>query len=459
MKRLLIVDDELGSRESLKAVFAREYEVFLAEDASGALKRLGESRVDLVLLDVMLPEKDGVTLLREVQAIYPDIPVIMVSGAQAVRPVVEAMKAGAYDFITKPFDVQDLRRLVVRALESSTLKRRVEVLEDDVAREFPVHGIIGQSPSFQRAMESVRKAAESDATVLIGGESGTGKELVARQLHALSPRRDEPFVAVHCAALPETLMESELFGHEKGAFTSADTRKPGRFDLAGSGTLFFDEVSEMTLSTQVKLLRVIQEREYMRVGGTQVIRTNARIVAATAKNLGEEVRARRFRDDLYYRLNVVPVQLPPLRERVEDIPLLAHYFLLFFRRSMNTTARDFAPETMERMLRYSWPGNVREMRNLVERMLVLSGHEALIQPNALPDELFGPESGSTPRRPGGAQSLAAAVDTFERDLVMNALKQAGGVQTRAAEILGTTRRILKYRMDKLNLNGFHTSET
>jgi DNA-binding NtrC family response regulator len=458
MKRLLIVDDELGSRESLRAVFSKDYRVFLAEDAATALKRLGEERVDLVLLDVMMPEKDGVSLLREARTLYPDIPFIMVSASTSVRPVVEAIRAGADDFIAKPFDVEELRRLAARAIENHALKRRVEVLQDDIEREFPVHGIVGQAAAFRRALDAVRKAAESDATVLISGESGTGKELVARQLHAMSARREEPFVAVHCAALPETLMESELFGHEKGAFTSADTRKPGRFDLAGSGTLFFDEVSEMTLATQVKLLRVIQEREYMRVGGTQVIRTNARIVAATARDLAGEVKARRFRDDLYYRLNVVPVTLPPLRERLDDIPLLAHYFLHVFRRNMNSVARDFAPDTLDLMMRYAWPGNIRELRNLVERMLVLNGHQPLIQPDALPDEFFAGDRYTVTRHAIGAPSLAEAVNNFERDLVLNALKQANGVQTRAAELLGTTRRILKYRMDKLNISGVHDPE-
>ncbi|MGQ9663603.1 MAG: sigma-54-dependent transcriptional regulator, partial [Kiritimatiellia bacterium] len=315
MKHILVVDDEQGPRESLKAIFSPKYEVYLAESAERARRILVEKPVDLVLLDVIMPREDGISFLREIRADYPEIPVIMISAYPSVRPVVEAMRVGAFDYVTKPFDVEELHLIVHRALESATLQRRVATLESDLAREFPVDSIVGRDPSFLAALEDVKKAARTDATVLIVGESGTGKELVARLLHALSDRKNEPFVAVHCGALPESLMESELFGYEKGAFTNATHMKPGRFDLAGSGTLFLDEVGEMSLATQVKLLRVLQEREFMRIGGTRVIRTNARIVAATAKNLRTEVQVGEFRDDLFYRLSVVPVSLPPLRQR------------------------------------------------------------------------------------------------------------------------------------------------
>ena len=458
MKRLLIVDDDFGSRESLRQTFSRLYQVSVADSPSAALAVLRERPVDMVLLDVMMPEKDGVTFLRELQGLYPDLPCVMVSASAAVRPVVEAMRAGAYDFVIKPFDVAEIRRIVNRTIETHALRRRVEVLQNEVAREYPVNDLVGKSPAFLKALADTAKAAESDATVLIEGESGTGKELIARRLHMLSHRRDEPFVPVHCAALPETLLESELFGHEKGAFTGADARRQGRFDLAGSGTIFFDEIGEMTLPTQVKLLRVLQEREYMRVGGSQVIRTNARVVTATSRNLAEEIRERRFRDDLYYRLNVIPVHLPPLRERPEDIPLLARHFLGQLRSNMRAVAADFSDAAINLMLRYPWPGNVRELRNVVERVLVLHGRRDQLGPECLPDVFHGtPPAGAVPAQPEPAPApdasprLSDAVDAFERRLVVDALRKAEGVQTRAAELLGTTRRILNYRMQKLGI--------
>jgi DNA-binding NtrC family response regulator len=461
MKKILIVDDEIGSRESLKMVFSRDYQVILADSATVALNVLAEQRMDVVLLDVIMPEKDGLTLLKEAQNLYPDIPFIMISASTALRPVVEAIKAGASDFVAKPFDVTEIRRIVARAIETSVLRRKVELLQSDVAREFPVDGLVGQSDLFKKALDDIERAAKTDATVLICGASGTGKELMARRLHMLSARHEEPFVAVHCAALPESLIESELFGYEKGAFTNAAARHLGRFDLAGSGTLFFDEVSEMSLAIQVKLLRVLQEREYMRIGGTQMIHTEARIIAATTRDLAAEVKARRFRDDLFYRLNVVPIYLPPLRERTDDIPALAHHFLRCFKRTMSVETEDFAPETMPLLRRYAWPGNVRELRNIVERMLVLHGHHRLIGGDALPEEFHAVDPGALEpnhlapvEAPSGGEpgrTLRETVHAQERELIREALSQANGVQTRAAALLGTTRRILKYRMDKLHI--------
>ena len=451
MKHILIVDDEQGSRESLRLVFSQQYDTSLASSASEAMEAIARKRVDLVLLDVMMPQKDGVSLLKELHGLYPDLPVIMVSATTSVRPVVEAIRVGAFDFIRKPFDVAEIRHVVERTLESSALHRNVAILQTEISREFPVDNIIGASPAFAQAMEDARKAAETDATVLVYGESGTGKELIARLIHAASSRRDEPFVAVHCGSLPESLMESELFGHEKGAFTNADKRRLGRFDLAGSGTLFFDEVGEMTAPTQVKLLRVLQEREYMRVGGTQVIRTNARIVGATARDLRQAVAEKQFRDDLYYRLSVVPIRLPSLRERPDDIPVLCRYFLNQLRRTLNAVATDFEPDAMERLCRYAWPGNVRELRNVIERMLVLHGRNPTIRVEFLPEEI----QGTAPAAPPAGvmtSSLEEAVNRHERQLIEAALRVAGGVQTRAATLLGTTRRILKYRMEKLKIS-------
>jgi DNA-binding NtrC family response regulator len=451
MKQLLIVDDEIGTRESLKAIFATAFTVHTATRADEALKCLLSERVDLVMLDIMMPDKDGIATLSEIRDLYPDMPVIMVSALSDTRKVVEAVREGAYDYITKPFEIAEVRQTVHRALENNMLHRRVEVLEQEVAEQFPLREIVGESPAFKQALTNARKAAETDATILIYGESGTGKELLARMLHDASTRHDEPFVAVHCAALPESLMESELFGHEKGAFTNASQRKLGRFDLAGSGTLFFDEVGEMSPATQVKLLRVLQEREFMRIGGTHVIQTRARIVAATSRNLKTEVEEGRFRDDLFYRLSVVPITLPPLRERDGDIPRLTQYFLAEFRKRLRIHTRDFTPQAMTCLCRYAWPGNIRELRNIVERMLVLHGKEEFITETCLPPEFFPGEPSSKNSSETTPLSLEAAVNDFERQLVQQALEQAGGVQTRAADLLGTTRRILRYRMEKLNI--------
>jgi DNA-binding NtrC family response regulator len=458
MKHILVIDDELGPRESLKAVFAGRYTVTTAANHAEAMTALSQRTVDLVILDVILPDKDGIAILKEILGLYPRMPVVMISASTSVRPVVEAIQSGAYDYLPKPFDVEEVLHVVHRALESKRLKQQVEALETEVNREYPVQGIVGRSSAFMAAIDNIRKAAETDATVLITGESGTGKELAARLLHTLSSRRKEPFVAVHCAALPESLMESELFGHEKGAFTGADRQKPGRFDLAGSGTLFFDEVGEMPLTTQVKLLRVLQEREFMRVGGTRVIRTDARIVAATARELRDEIREERFRDDLYYRLSVVPVHLPPLRERQSDIPLLAEHFLAFFSQNIDTRLEGFSASALAAMSAYAWPGNIRELRNIIERIMVLHRRERMVEAAFLPEEIsahsdgVGAAAASPPPPPRDGRSLQETMDAFEKRIIEDALRETNGIQTRAAEKLGTTRRILRYRMEKLDID-------
>ena len=452
MKRVLVVDDEVGTRQSLNAIFSGTYDVSLAENAEMARRILSGEPVDLILLDVSMPDKDGISFLKDLQGIYPEVPVVMISALTSVKPVVEAMRGGAYDYVSKPFDVQEILRVARRAIDNSMLHRQVESLQTDVFREFPVNNIVGRSSAFLAALDDIRKAADTDATVLIHGESGTGKELAARLLHRSSARREEPFVAVHCASLSENLMESELFGHEKGAFTGADQQKPGRFDLAGSGTLFFDEVSEMTSSTQVKLLRVLQEREFMRVGGTRVIPTTARIVAATAKDLKNEVEKGRFRDDLYYRLSVVPAFLPPLRERQGDIPLLARHFLSFFRDVMDARVEGFEESAMELLEQYVWSGNVRELRNIVERLVVLHRRERLIKAEHLPDDFDHSRSSANVVMPSiEDKTLEEAVGAFEKLLLDAALRATGGVQTRAAKRLGTTRRILRYKMQRYGL--------
>ena len=462
MSKLLIVDDELGSREALRLIFSQEYTVLLAPTAEEAQTVLSREQVDIVLLDVVMPGRSGLDLLRQIHVQNPELPVIMVSASTAIQPVVEAIRLGAVDFVGKPFDVDNIRHVVRRSLETKRLHRQVAVLETELSAAFPTQEIVGRCPSFVAAMDQLVQASVTDATVLIQGESGTGKELAARLLHAQSPRRDEPFVAVHCASLPENLLESELFGHEKGAFTNADRQKPGRFELAGSGTLFFDEIGEMSVATQVKLLRVLQEREFMRVGGTRLIRTNARIVAATSRDLRKEVAEGLFREDLYYRLNVVQIRLPPLRERRDDIQLLLGHFLIRLGPALHAMTLGFDAEALGLLCAYSWPGNVRELRNVVERVLVLHGRELAISASKLPEEFHAesvcravetkePAVSVAVSSPAVVKSLEEAVSAYERQLIADALRQVGGVQTRAAESLGTTRRILRYKMEKLGL--------
>lgn len=447
-KHLLIIDDEMGTRESLKVIFCKDYRLSVVESGKDGFEVLQKDPPDCVLLDALLNDISGIDFLKDALRQYPNLQVIIVSAVSAVPNVVEAMQLGAFDYITKPFDVADIRRLVDRALENSSLKNQVEVLRSEITLEFPVDGVVGESKAFLDAMSEIKRAAKTEATVLITGESGTGKELATRSLHEMSNRKDEPFVPVHCAGMPETLIESELFGHEKGAFTSAIRQKQGRFDLAGSGTLFFDEVSEMSLNIQAKLLRVLEEREFVRVGGEKVIKTNVRIVAASNRDLKQLVGEGKFREDLFYRLSVVPIRLPSLRDRHGDIPLLAQFFLQHFTKLMQITSQGFAPETLRQLEAYNWPGNVRELRNIIERILVLHGNEPLILPEHLPPEFHQGDlpGAASLLRPG--TTLADAVEAHERSLIVNALQETKGNQTKAAEILGTTRRILKYRMEK-----------
>jgi DNA-binding NtrC family response regulator len=457
MKHILVIDDELGTRLSMRAIFAGTHRVSLAADGAGGRELFNKERPDLVLLDVMLPDANGVDMLLEIRAIYPKLPVVLVTASKDEERVKAAVARGECEYVVKPFDVPHLRQLVERLVTNSAMRRKLDVLEDELRSQYPVHGLIGKADNFQAALDTLRAAAATDATILITGESGTGKELAARLVHDLSPRSDEPLVPVHCAGIPENLLESELFGHEKGAFTGATQRKLGRFDLAGAGTLFFDEIGEMSLATQVKLLRVLESRQFTRVGGTKAIHSEARIVAATNRDLAACVREKTFREDLYYRLNVVPVALPALRERPGDIPLLIAHFMSSLGKRISTQVKGFSDDAVAHLCAYSWPGNIRELRNLVERMLVLYGREETICLTHLPSEFGGklPAANAGPPAPppavAGRLTLEQAVSRYERELIEDAVRQTDGVQTRAAELLGTTRRILKYRMQKLGI--------
>ena len=381
--RILIVDDELVVRDSLARWFESEdFEVVTAPSAPEALDRIAHSRFDLALVDIKMPGVDGIELQQRLRQADPDLPVIIMTGYASVETAVKALKNGAYDYITKPFDPDELVHLVRNAVSHRAAEKEVEKLKENLSQIFPDTQLIGESPGMRRVAEMVEMVAGSDATVLITGESGTGKEIVARAIHSASPRRFSPMVAIHCGALTESLLESELFGYEKGAFTGAQARKKGKFEVADGGTVFLDEISDITLRTQTDLLRVLQEKEIVRVGDSTPVKVDFRVIAATNKRLERLVEAGTFRPDLYYRLNVFNIDIPPLRERREDIPILAKHFIEKFASSMNRNAPRLAPRTVELLLGYHWPGNVRELENAIERALLIN------RENDLPPEAF-----------------------------------------------------------------------
>jgi DNA-binding NtrC family response regulator len=452
-KRVLLIDDEARVRTSLKMVLESSYDVLQAADAQEGLDVFRKEGPDLVLLDVILPGTDGLAVLQTLRSESRLTPVIMLTGTKSVKTAVDAMKLGAADYLSKPFDVEELRIVVDRALNSQELEREVKQLRAQVVQRYAFHNLIGKSAGMQEIYAKIEQVADSRTTVLITGESGTGKELVAKALHYNSSRRERPFVALNCAALPETLIESELFGHEKGSFTDATARRVGQFELANSGTLFLDEIGDLSPVTQAKLLRVLQEREFTRIGGVQPIKVDVRIVAATNKNLDELVRKGQFREDLYYRINVISLYLPPLRERGEDVPLLAKHFLAKRVEEEKRSHIEFGKDALELLTRYPWPGNVREMENIVEQAFIWSQNAAEISPEHLPSILKNDTRSSSLRDDtlAGRMSLEKAVMEFEREIILDALKRTNYVQTHAANLLGISRRMLKYRMDTLGI--------
>jgi DNA-binding NtrC family response regulator len=452
-KRVLLVDDEPRVRASLKSVLEPIYDVLEAADAQEGLTLFKREPPQLVLLDVILPGTDGLAVLQSMRTEDPHIPVIMLTGTKSVKTAVDAMKLGAADYLSKPFDIEELRIVVDRTLNSQDLEREVRQLRAQVVQRYAFHNLIGKSPSMQEIYAKIEQVADSRTTVLITGESGTGKELVAKAIHYNSSRRERPFIALNCAALPETLIESELFGHEKGSFTDATARRVGQFELANSGTLFLDEIGDLSATTQAKLLRVLQEREFTRIGGVQSIKVDVRIIAATNKNLDELVRKGLFREDLYYRINVILLYLPPLRERGEDIALLAKHFLAKRIEEEKRPPQDFSKEALELVARYPWPGNVREMENIIEQAFIWSKGSIVITPEHLP-AILRTDTRSTSLRDdtlAGRLSLEKAVMEFEREIILDALKRTNYIQTHAASMLGISRRMLKYRMDALGI--------
>jgi DNA-binding NtrC family response regulator len=441
---VLIVDDDSGMRESFRLILEEEYELVEAEDGQGALEAARRSQLDLVLLDVRLPDMDGLAVLERLKALDPDLEVILITAVKNVRSAVTAMKLGAFDYLTKPFEDDEVLAVVHRALERRALQREVTLLRSELARRDEPEGIVGQSPAIQRLLQVITQVARTDVTVLVTGESGTGKELVARAIHRQSARRDRPFVPVTPAAIPDALLESELFGHERGAFTGATQRKLGKFELAQGGTLFLDEIGSLKPDLQVKLLRAIQEREIERVGGVSRLKIDVRIVAATNADLRRAVASGAFRDDLYYRLNVVPVHVPPLRERRGDIPALVEHFLRKAAARSGKRVTALAPDVLRTLGDYHWPGNVRELENLVERFVVLA-EGPVVEARDLPLDLLLGDPTPPCDQPAGLP-LTDALENFERELFRRVLERVGWNQSEAARILGIHRNTVKAKM-------------
>lgn len=450
--RVLVVDDKRGSREALRKMIAKEgFDVAMAHDAETAVGAFGEAPANLVITDLRMPGMDGIELLRRVKRASPDTEVILISGVGSIESAVEAMREGAYDFLTKPLERVAVLKAIDKALEKQALLRENADLRARLRSLVDGSGMIGNHPSILRVKEMVRQVAPASATVLILGESGTGKELVARALHEGSERAGRAMVKVNCAALPETLLESELFGYERGAFTGAASRKEGRFRLAHGGTLFLDEIGDMPLVLQPKILRVLQEGEFERVGGTETLKADARIVASTNADLQTAVAERTFREDLYYRLNVIALHLPALRDRRSDVPLLAEHFLQRYAAKNNRPVLAFSREALDAMSNHDWPGNVRELENTVERAVVLSRGDVLTVED-LPARVARGESAGE-ERPAASDAplinvaVGAPLADIERRVILETLRHTGGDKSAAARLLGIATRTIYRKLD------------
>lgn len=464
-KQILVVDDEPNLRRVLSALLVRDdYDVETAEDGAQALEILNEHHIDMVITDLRMPKVDGMELLRRTLAMDPEMPVVIITAHGTVDNAVEALKTGAFDYITKPFDQTEVRTIVKKALRTRDLAATEATRAEQDGTDETRYGIIGRSNGIKELYAVLERVSDTPTTVLITGESGTGKELVARALHENSSRRDKPFIKVNCAAIPRDLMESELFGYERGAFTGAVGSKPGRFELASGGSLFLDEIGSIPIEMQVKLLRALQESEFERVGGIKTIRVDVRLVAATNSDLRKEIESGTFRDDLYYRLNVIPIRLPPLRERIEDIPLLAAHFLQKFNARLNKSLRGISEEAEAILMGYPWHGNIRELENVIERA-VLFADGSSIEVSDIPVEVR--ERFSTPRPRSSVPPIAgsdeattseglkervkAAMTRLERELIQRALDQTSGNVTHAARLLKISRKGLQLKMKELGL--------
>ncbi len=442
--KILVVDDEPVHLKMLDTVLSSEgYDVQEADDGETAIAAVEEQFYDLILMDIRMARVGGIEALKRIKELSPGIPVIIMTAYASVSTAVETLKSGAYDYLIKPLDIEELKILIRNALHHHRLKEENLYLKERMKTRFDLSNIIGQSKSMRKLFDTLTLVAPTDATVLITGESGTGKELIANAIHNNSPRRENPFIKVNCAALPETILESELFGHEKGAFTGAMTRRKGRFHTAHKGSIFLDEIAEMAPTTQAKILRVLQEREFEPIGSSSSVKVDIRVIAATNKNIKEEIRKDRFREDLYFRLDVVTLHVPSLRNRHDDIPLLADFFLKQYAERNNKRIRGFTPRAIDLLIRHNWPGNVRELQNVLERAVIMARGD-IITPKEFPNgmaELY-PEFEDTKidLTPG------RALKEIEKEMIIRTLEETGGNRTHAAKILGISRRTLQLKL-------------
>jgi two-component system response regulator AtoC len=440
---ILVVDDELGVRQSFYMVLKDEFKVLLAESGSEAIDIFSKNAVDLILLDILLPDIDGIKLLEKFMEMEPNTEIIMVTAVKEIQTAVKAIKLGAYEYIIKPFNVDEVLSVIHRALEKHSLVKEVTYLKYELERYQPFEKMVGEDTKMRKIFELIATIAQSDGTVLIQGESGTGKELVARAIHRRSLRKDQPFVVINCAAIPPTLMESEIFGHNKGAFTGAVRTSIGKLEIAHKGTVLLDDIDSLDINMQGKLLRVIQEKEFERLGSTKVIEIDVRFIAASNKDLEELISKGEFRQDLFYRLNVFPVILPPLQERRDDIPLLLDHFLKIHSRDRNRPAKSFSQDAIKILMKYDWPGNIRELENLVERLSTLC-KEPIIHLKDIP--MFTMTKTEIKDMP-----LKEAVKTFEKQYVGAVLESVNWSRTKASEILGIHRNTLLAKINELNM--------
>lgn len=448
--RILIVDDNEGARESLEEILEDDFDVECVEDGQGALNRIANKAFDIVLLDIVMPKMNGIETLKRIKAYDQSVDVIMVSATDRAQEATDSIRSGAYDYITKPFDTEAIFNIIERVMQKRSMEQEIQYLRSEVENKSWYNRIISQSQRMKAVFSLIEKVAATSSSVLITGESGTGKELVARAIHNTSTRAQKPFVAINCAAIPQELIESELFGHEKGAFTGAYNRGVGKFEFANGGTVFLDEISNLKIELQAKLLRFLQEHEFTRVGSHRIIKVDVRMIAATNIQLKKMVSQNRFREDLYYRLNVIPIELPPLRSRKGDIPLLTTYFIEKFNRQLNEKISGITPDAMAVLEEYQWPGNIRELENLIERLIVLKSDGQYIDEKDLPfDLLFGDDF--IKDKEIFDKGLLQARQTFERQYILRTLRKLNWNQTKTARRLGIHRNTLMQKIKALDI--------